>query len=1323
MSRLQRIQWVVLPAGLSSDGTTARISVFVAPRLDADGPTTLDRFPDFLDWPARLATALFFLSETDAEGRPSGTETGPLDRAGPAPDSGLWSRLFTGDTPVTPFGFDDFRSTVKVSYPAKQLAQDTRKAFAEVAAEFPEKLPAATDMSQRVGFAAPTGMLARLADIGTALEEADRAIELDPDGSAEPVLGSHDAFLAFHQHERSVTEGARATRTAPPARPTPPTVDFHQVLSVLGDHPTLLRRLGLVVDLTVPADRIAEARGTRGLALAPRFASLLPDAATEDLTPATRYVLDAGDAFCAASAGADPLGPPARGLLALPEDDYSIEQADIDGINLKLVAAARVSAAADGIIPGDSRALQATPPTLRTTGIALVRSGRARTLQADFRRAEREEQALRSGSPLPLTAEDLVRGYRIDVFDGTRQRWFSLHERVVHYRAPDGGGPLTESVTDEGFFQTALAEPEGPVARVHVHEHVVSWDGWALSAPRPGKALVDEGPGDEESTPEPPGPRRIANRAVTGLPMEIEAEARPGSLPRLRFGRPYGLRVRTVDLAGNGPTLAEAEQLTDQDVLTLPPAGGGETFRRYEAVPAPVLLPRAPYTDGDFAHRMVIRSDAGLTAAQYADTFNADPPADAVAPAPYRPVDERHLVAPKASLECVERHGLLDAAIGSADPAVQRAVYDLAVRENGDLSDPRLPGIAFVDLPATDGRPAQRYVLHTGDAVELPYIPDPLSLGLVLHDLPGRAADDPLEVLWAGPQWHSPRSLLLRLVEGTGPPRFDPASRVLTVALPKAAKATVRISSKASVNERLFGMLHWCRKVLGGGAPFEKVMAAVRVNRHWMVTPWQELTLVHAVQRPLVTPQLNLFDLTLLTRNVGDTHEHLAGQVELDEPSTERIDLLAHWTEQVDDPGEPAPRTEPRTMTTRVFQLPLAEAGRLGPGVDMLNTPSALDGNTLFFSTAAAAAEAQAEGKGTATPEAQEFGDTKHRLVHYEPVATSRFGDCFPPEFAARPELGLLSRTGERVEHVVLSSTKPDPPALLDCLPTLGVESSGSLPDPVVRRRRGGGLRIYLARPWFSSGDGELLAALVTEEGMEPEFGSEPFVTVAGRDPKHRSAPVAFPTAQNFPGAEVVQNGLVLPAPAFLFDGFTVTAAGFAPRFDTGSGRWYCDLDIDLGEAYMPFVRLALARFQPHSLEGEALSPIVHTPVLRTLPERVLTVEGEDPLLITLSGPNYLTQFLVPDVIAVLQRRDPDLADEAVAWTAVEETLVSLETEDTQSPVQTYTAELPLPDPLPPGPLRLLVVESALSGSDFAVSEDFGPLGRQLVYADTVPLR
>ena len=50
---------------------------------------------------------------------------------------------------------------------------------------------------------------------------------------------------------------------------------------------------------------------------------------------------------------------------------------------------------------------------------------------------------------------------------------------------------------------------------------------------------------------------------MTALRLEVAFRPQDASLPRLRFGRPYRLRVRTVNLAGSGQTVDGATALLD----------------------------------------------------------------------------------------------------------------------------------------------------------------------------------------------------------------------------------------------------------------------------------------------------------------------------------------------------------------------------------------------------------------------------------------------------------------------------------------------------------------------------------------------------------------------------------------------------------------------------------------------------------------------------------------------------------------------------------------------------------------------------------------
>ncbi|KPV44797.1 hypothetical protein SE17_44175 [Kouleothrix aurantiaca] len=102
-----------------------------------------------------------------------------------------------------------------------------------------------------------------------------------------------------------------------------------------------------------------------------------------------------------------------------------------------------------------------------------------------------------------------------------------------------------------------------------------------------------------------------------------------GTLPRLKFGRAYRLRARTVDLANNSLAPDDALAGLLEDLAALPRRTnlqpGHVVYLRYEPVPAPLLAARderAVTGPGSALDRLVIRS------------FNSDPSLDASAADP-----------------------------------------------------------------------------------------------------------------------------------------------------------------------------------------------------------------------------------------------------------------------------------------------------------------------------------------------------------------------------------------------------------------------------------------------------------------------------------------------------------------------------------------------------------------------------------------------------------------------------------------------------------------------------------------------------------------
>ena len=62
-------------------------------------------------------------------------------------------------------------------------------------------------------------------------------------------------------------------------------------------------------------------------------------------------------------------------------------------------------------------------------------------------------------------------------------------------------------------------------------------------------------------------------------------------------------------------------------------------------------------------------------------------------------------------------------------------------------------------------------------------------------------------------------------------------------------------------------------------------------------------------------------------------------------------------------------------------------------------------------------------------------------------------------------------------------------------------------------------------------------------------------------------------------------------------------------HYDFRRRLWYADIEIEAGPSYVPFVRLALVRVQPHALADCALSAVVHTQYAQLLPTRELHLD------------------------------------------------------------------------------------------------------------------
>jgi hypothetical protein len=191
-----------------------------------------------------------------------------------------------------------------------------------------------------------------------------------------------------------------------------------------------------------------------------------------------------------------------------------------------------------------------------------------------------------------------------------------------------------------------------------------------------------------------------------------------------------------------------------------------------------------------------------------------------------------------------------------------------------------------------------------------------------------------------------------------------------------------------------------------------------------------------------------------------------------------------------------------------------------------------------------------------------------------------------------------------------------------------------------------------------------------------------------------------------------------------------VRVVAYTPTFDPCTRRWFCDLELDTEDAYLPFVRLALVRYQPNSLPGCALSRVVLADIVQTLPDRALTVtRAADTVQITVAGVSYTAirgvgapradDGALARVVARLEYRDAEIPDELLGWRPIDGAEVVL-TRTMAGLTATWTGRLALP-PGDGAARRLVVVEEERLAVDEQTPSE-GGLGARVIYADALAI-
>ncbi len=314
----QSLIWTALPNGYTADGSGMRLSVLLSPRLDTQDPTVTHKklsvfFPDWEDWPKTLSNAKF---DVTYNGQTVSMPATTVRRGAIASTIGSASRTRPSGRRCSPGSAgQDLRlqGPGAVGDAVLRRCRDGgrhRGALSRSRAHGRRRLPRVSEIIEdenggaisstpsTISISALRGSRHRIARIRGAVRRAP------PHGEpSAPVSACSQVSCCSTRRRRRRNAAPRRERTTTGSRrrgsstsastcrkreDVAASLEFHQVVAAWARMPTLLRRLGLVVDLILRARRRSRQAAAAACRCASTFRRASEGSTNDRRSPETR---------------------------------------------------------------------------------------------------------------------------------------------------------------------------------------------------------------------------------------------------------------------------------------------------------------------------------------------------------------------------------------------------------------------------------------------------------------------------------------------------------------------------------------------------------------------------------------------------------------------------------------------------------------------------------------------------------------------------------------------------------------------------------------------------------------------------------------------------------------------------------------------------------------------------------------------------------------------------------------------------------------------------------------------------------------------------